>query len=182
MLTRCRRGGRMDKREFKLFSDALRTYYPKENILPNDQAMELWYRSLSDIEYQTACAVLGKWVMLNKWSPSIAEIREQCVSANDQERKDWSEGWADVLLAVRKYGWAREKEALASLDPVTSETCRRIGWMNICSSENISIERASFRTIYGTIETRQHEEAVLSPAVKSMLSGIKLKSLTEGEA
>ena len=170
----------MNKQEFSLFASALRTYYPKENILPNEHAMSLWYKSLEDIEYSTACAVLGKWVMLNKWSPSIAEIREQCVSANEPERKDWSEGWADVLLAVRKYGWAREKEALASLDPLTSETCRRIGWMNICSSENISIERASFRTIYSTIETRRHEEAVLSPAVKTMLSGIKLKSLTDG--
>lgn len=170
----------MNKQEFSLFASALRTYYPKENILPNEHAMSLWYQSLEDIEYSTACAVLGKWVMTNKWSPSIAEIREQCISANAPERKDWSEGWADVLLAVRKYGWAREKEALDSLDPVTSETCRRIGWMNICASENLSVERASFRTIYETMEKRQHEDAVLSPAVKSMLSGIKLKSLTDG--
>lgn len=171
----------MDKQEFSIFASALRTYFSKENLLPNKEAMELWYRSLADIDYATATAVLQKWVMLNKWSPSISEIREQCLAANEPERRDWSEGWADVLNAIRKFGWCREAEALASLDPVTADACRRIGWMNLCSSENISVERASFRTIFETIEKRQLEDRLLSPDVKRMIAGIGLKSLTEGE-
>lgn len=170
----------MNKQEFTLFAAALRTYFSKENLLPNEQAMNLWYRSLADLDYQTACTVLEKWVMLNKWSPSISEIREQCLSLNTPERRDWSEGWADALNAVRKFGWCREREALASLDSITAEAIRRIGWMNICSSENLSVERASFRTIFETMEKRQHEDMLLSPAVKNVLSGIKLKSLTDG--
>ena len=170
----------MNKQEFSLFAAALRTYFSKENLLPNEQAMNLWYRCLADIEYNTICAVLEKWVMLNKWSPSIAELREQCLAINTQDRKDWSEGWADALKAVQKFGWCREREALASLDSITAEAIRRIGWMNICSSENLSVERASFRTIFETMEKRQHEDMLLSPAVKNVLSGIKLKSLTDG--
>ena len=31
----------MDKREFATFAAASKTYYPRENLLPNPQAMEL---------------------------------------------------------------------------------------------------------------------------------------------
>lgn len=170
----------MNKQEFSLFAAALRTYFSKENLLPNEQAMNLWYRGLADIEYNTICAVLEKWVMLNKWSPSIAELREQCLAINTPDRKDWSEGWADVLKVINKYGYHRQKEAMSALDDVSAECVRRIGWENICLSDNVSVERATFRTIYGTIEARQHEDKLLSPTVKNVLSDIKLKSLTDG--
>ena len=115
----------MNRQEFALFASALRTYYSRENLLPNAQAMDLWFRALADIPYDSACVMLDKWVMLNKWSPSISEIREQCAEMTEEPRRDWSEGWADVLAAVRAFGWAREAEAIARLDPVTAETVRR---------------------------------------------------------
>ena len=65
----------MDKTEFATFASALRTYYPKETILPNEQAMTLWYLQLSDIPYNMASVFLQKWVSVSKWSPSIADIR-----------------------------------------------------------------------------------------------------------
>ena len=57
----------MNKKEFGIFAAALKTYYPKEQILPNQQAMELWYRELCDIPYITAEAALRKWVVISKW-------------------------------------------------------------------------------------------------------------------
>lgn len=167
----------MNRQEFALFASALRTYYSRENLLPNAQAMDLWFRALADIPYDSACVMLDKWVMLNKWSPSISEIREQCAEMTEEPRRDWSEGWADVLAAVRAFGWAREAEAIARLDPVTAETVRRIGWMNICASENLSIERASFRTIYETMDKRQREEKQLPQSLKSVIAGIGLKAI-----
>ena len=66
----------MNAKEFGNFAAALRTYYSRENILPNQQAMELWFRQLQDIPYEAAEAILSKWVATNKWSPSIADIRD----------------------------------------------------------------------------------------------------------
>lgn len=171
----------MDKKEFSLFASALRTYYSKENLLPNAQAMDLWYRALADIPYKKACTMLEKWVMLQKWSPSISEIREQCAEMGAEPRRDWSEGWADVLKAVRKYGWMRESEALASLEPISSETVRRIGWQNICASEALGVERAAFRTIYETMDKRQAEERRLPESLKRMIAGIGLPAIGERE-
>ena len=109
----------MDKKEFSMFAMAVRTYYPKENILPNQQAMELWFRELQDIPYQVAEAGLRKWVATNKWSPSIAEIREMAATVQHGNIPDWGDGWEQVLKAVRYFGMYREAEAMASLDDIT---------------------------------------------------------------
>lgn len=64
----------MDKREFATFTMALKTYFPKEQLLPNTQAMELWYGQLKNLPLTIAQMALQKWVSTNKWSPSISEL------------------------------------------------------------------------------------------------------------
>lgn len=66
----------MTKQEFAILASAIRTYYPKEKILPNQQAMQLWFAHLQDIPYRVAEIALEKWVINNKWSPTIADLRE----------------------------------------------------------------------------------------------------------
>lgn len=66
----------MTKQEFAILASAIRTYYPKEKILPNQQAMQLWFTHLQDIPYRVAEIALEKWVISNKWSPTIADLRE----------------------------------------------------------------------------------------------------------
>jgi len=64
----------MNKKEFAAFAMALQTYFPREQLLPNKQAMELWYMQLKEIPFSIAQMALQKWVATNKWSPSISEI------------------------------------------------------------------------------------------------------------
>lgn len=49
----------MTKREFGLFAAAIRTYYPRENILPNEQAHDLWFRQLQDAMGGLGALALG---------------------------------------------------------------------------------------------------------------------------
>lgn len=164
----------MIKKEFAIFASALRTYYPKEKLLPNEQAMELWYNQLQDIPYQVAEAVLIKWVATNKWSPSIAEIREQAAEIVSGETKDWGEAWESVVRAIRYYGSYKEDEALESLDEVTRQTVKQLGFRNLCFSEEINIERANFRMIYEQNTKRQKERSQLPPKYRELLSKVTL--------
>lgn len=145
----------MDQKEFSTLAMAIRTYYPKENILPNSQAMDLWYRELQDIPFPVAEAALRKWVSTNKWSPSIADIREMCAAVRHGEVPAWGEGWEKVLKAIRKYGMYNIGPALASLDPLTRQAVERVGFAEICLSENISVERANFRMVYESLAERE---------------------------
>ena len=147
----------MEKKEFGLLAAALKTYYPKEQILPNQQAMELWYRELQDIPFPVAEAALRKWVSTQKWSPSIAELREAAAEIVMGETQDWGESWEKVLHAVRRFGIYNEAKAMESFDPMTRLAVERLGFRNVCLSENISAERANFRMIYETIERREKQ-------------------------
>ena len=170
----------MDKKEFSLFAMALKTYYPRENLLPNEQAMELWFKQLQDIPYQVAEIALNKWVATNKWSPSIADIREMSSTVENGEIPDWGDGWKQVLQAIGKYGTYRISEAMESFDPITRQCVERLGFRNICMSKDISMDRANFRMIYEQLAERKQKEAQIPDTLKMLIGEIQKKQLQIG--
>lgn len=164
----------MNKKEFAIFASALRTYYPKENILPNEQALQLWFNQLNDIPYDVAEVTLNKWVATNKWSPSIADIREQATDITQGAGKDWGDAWQDVLRAIRLYGSYEELKALESLDETTRKVVKRLGFRNLCFSEDIQVDRANFRMIYEQQLQRDRQDAQLPPRLKAIISNIPM--------
>lgn len=171
----------MNKKEFAIIASALRTYYPKENLLPNEQAMQLWFNQLNDIPYKVAEVTLNKWVATNKWSPSIADIREQAAGITQGEAKEWGDAWQEVLRAISKYGSYREDEALASLDDTTRTVVRRLGFRNLCFSEEIQVDRANFRMIYEQQLHRDKQDAQLPPKLKALISNMPMLLEEGGE-
>lgn len=169
----------MTKQEFATLAMAIRTYYPKEQILPNQQAMELWYRELQDIPADVAEAALRKWVATNKWSPSIAELRETAAEVRHGEIPDWGEGWEQVLTAIRRFGSYREREALDSLDPMTRTCVQRLGFRNICMSENISTDRANFRMMYESLAEREQTRQQMALPLQEVISRLRLEEAEE---
>lgn len=163
----------MTKKEFAIFAAALKTYYPKENLLPNQQAMELWFRQLQDIPYMVAEAALNKWVATQKWSPSIAEIREMAVTVTAGEKPLWSDGWEQVLKAIRKYGMYAIPEAMASFDEITKLTVQRLGFRELCLSENPMQDRANFRDIFNMIAERQVKANQLPVTLVGLIESIR---------
>ena len=145
----------MTKQEFSKFAMALKTLFPKETILPNELAMRMWYKELCDIQYEVAEIALEKWVQTNKWSPSIAEIREMAASVSSPDMPDWSEAWESVCKAIRRFGYNRQREGLESLDKLTREVVDRLGYKYLCMSENHASDRANFRMIYENLSKRE---------------------------
>ena len=162
----------MDKKQFAEFAMALKTYYPREQLLPNTQAMELWYRELQDIPMEVAEIALRKWVSTNKWSPSIAEIREMAASVTQGELPDWGKGWEKVQRAIRLCGRDRKSEAMATFDPITRQTVEYLGWIELCNSTDPMADRANFRMCFETVmkreKTRQQMATPLLEAIDKL--------------
>lgn len=171
----------MDKKEFSLFASALRTYYPREKLLPNEQAMTLWYNQLQDIPYKVAEATLNKWVAIEKWSPSIADIRQLATELVNGATKDWGDGWEQVEKAIRRYGIYRETEALEDMDDLTRQAVKRLGFKNLCLSDNMQADRANFRMIYEQLAERKEKDAQIPERLKLVIASMPLLSLGEGE-
>lgn len=163
----------MTKREFGLFAAAIRTYYPRENILPNEQAHDLWFRQLQDVPYPVAEAVLAKWVATNKWSPAISDIRDGMAEIqNGGPADDWGEAWDQAMTAIRRFGSYDEEGALASLPPLTRETVRRLGYKSLCWSENQVADRANFRQVYEILSKRKVETDKIPLPVRETLKAL----------
>ena len=173
----------MTRTEFAKIAAAIRAYYPQENILPNEAAAELWFRQLEDIPYQTAVIALNKWVAVNKWPPSIADIRESALDASTDAIPDWSEAWEQVLTAIRRFGPYRQTEAMESLDDMTRTVVRRLGFMTLCSSENVAADRANFRTIYQIMAERKRRDAQLQEPLRLAIESNRelMKRIRAGE-
>lgn len=162
----------MTRQEFMYWVAALQTYYERFDLLSNDQAVDLWYEALGDLDGNTAVAALKKWSQTEHWPPTIADIRKLALESQIGPTDDWGDGWMAVKKAIERYGWCREKEALASLPPAARSAAQRIGWQDICNSENPEALRAQFRQVYEVIAERERTDQLISPGVKQMLADV----------
>lgn len=165
----------MTKAEFATIANVLRTFYPKENLIPTEEALTLWHGFLKDLDYAAVSSAIQKWVATNKWSPSIAEIRAEVVKIEHGETPDWGEGYDQMRKAISKFGYMNEDQALDYLDGITKETVKRLGWMNICTSADEVTLRANFRMIYETLAKRKQTDDQTPPAVKERIRAISEK-------
>lgn len=169
----------MDKTEFARWAMALKTYFPRDNLLPTKESMELWFAELQDIPYNVALAMLRKWVNTQKWPPSISEIRSMCAEIVNGKLPEWSDGWQEVVAAIGRHGYANQDEALAAMSPITRDAVEKIGWRNICLSENPDTIRAQFRQCFQICAARQAEDRQINPELKAAITDLLDKANTQ---
>lgn len=171
----------MTKQEFSKIAITMRTCYPRENILPNNDAMNTWYELLKDLPYEVIFTGLQKWTLTNKWSPAISDLRSMAVEVSHETERDWSEGWKEVQSAISCFGMYRPEEALDSMSPITRQIVKRLGWMDLCTSENTEVDRANFRMIYERESERARKDAQIPQPIKDRIGEIR-NSFTDFKA
>ena len=156
----------MDREEFINIAMAIKTAYPNAKVLQDAKAMDVWYLMLQDLDYSIAQSAIQEHITTNKFPPSIAEIREKCSTYTSIPIKDWGDAWKDVSDAIRFQGYMREKEALESLDEITRKCVTRLGYQNLCHSENETADRANFRIIYESLQKEKAYENQIPQQLK----------------
>lgn len=151
----------MEREQFKVLCKGMKAVYTQETFLPDADAFNIWFSLLGDMEYKVLNAAIQKYMLTNKFPPTIADLREIATTISIGDIPDWGEGWERVLLAIRKYGFYRESEALETMDELTKTCVKRLGWRNLCMSENNNADRANFRMIYEQLSERTKKESVL---------------------
>lgn len=172
----------MKSQEGAMLCMAIKTYYPRENLFPNQQSIELWYRQLSDIPYEVASTALNKWVAANRWSPTIADIREMATGIVSGEEADWGNGWQEATKAIRYYGYMQEGEALASLSEITRAVVQDLGYQKMCMSENEEADRANFRMLYERKAKKAKEDRILPDKLKGIIESLAQVTTPQVEA
>lgn len=161
----------MNKREFSKIADAIRTYYPKDNPFVNGAAIQLWYEEFKELSYEDVAIALRRHVNTSKWCPTIAELKEAVV-INTAGEKDWGDAWKECLEAIHKYGRNREEEAMENMSTLTRLVVKRLGYKDLCNSEDQMADRANFRMVFEQVSKNEYEKAALPYGLQKQIAKI----------
>jgi hypothetical protein len=166
----------MTQEEFARLVMAIRTYYPKEKILPNKEAMQLWYEQLNDLEYATLSMSLQKWVNTEKWSPTIADLRRLSTEITTPSLDiDAGQSFQEARKMIQTYGRYRREDAFANMTPITRKVVERMGYDTMCDCENIEVERGQFTKIFDNLSQRDKQDAQLPSKLKELITSTTMK-------
>lgn len=151
------------------------------SFLPDTDSLNVWYSLLQDLPYEVCNVAIQKYMMTETKIPTIADIRNLCTSVVAGEKPLWSDGWDEVMRAMRRYGSYNEVEALESMSEITRQCVRRLGYQNLCRSEEIGVDRANFRMIFEQIANREHEKKKLPSGMQQLIASIQEKKMLESK-
>lgn len=163
----------MTKDEFKILAKGMKAVYTYPSFLPDANALEIWYQLLKDLPYNACNVAIQKYMMTESKMPTPADIRNLCTSVVVGDKPIWSDGWEEVIMAIRRYGSYNEEKALAEMSDITKQCVKRLGYQNLCRSESIEVDRANFRMIFEQIANREHEKAKLPSGMQNLIEQIR---------
>lgn len=141
-----------------------------------DSMVKIWQAAFSDIPYVVVGSCLEKFLLISKYPPTIAELREGITEAlYPTVSKTAEEAWGEVIHAVRRLGIYHVQEAMDSFDEVTKKAVLNVGFRDICLSENIGIERAHFFRSYEAYATRSKESRMTPNALLERINKFSLE-------
>lgn len=167
----------MTFKEFGQLADAIKTYFPKDNMLPTDTAMELWYDMLKDMDYKSAYIGLKNHVATSRFPPTIADIRNGTVISQPNELNE-AEAWSLVSKAIRNSGY-NSVEEFAKLPPLVQKAVGLPGQLRTWAlDENFNEQLASnnFMKCYRNELTKQREFQKMPKEVQNMIARVNENS------
>lgn len=159
--------------EFKVLAKGLKCAYTTPNFLPDEYSIKTWYKFLNDLPCDIATACVERYIATNKYPPTIADIRET-VADIMVDKTDWSESWQEVLKCISRYGLPNEEKAFEAMTECTKECVKRLGWKNLCISQNQTADRANYRMVYEAVVKEKKNNLALPENLKLKLSNMKL--------
>jgi len=143
--------------------------FKDENIIKAMAA--IWSNVFKDDKYRLVELAVRKHISVNKWPPSIAEIREIITDIMHPEIVPPDVAWAavsDLMYAKGEF----VNQSYLSLPPLIKRTIEIIGWSNLYSLHcegarggKSGLDRVAFMDQYKPAYARMREQATLPVAV-----------------
>jgi hypothetical protein len=137
---------------------------------PNTQVEEgtvaIYIRLLGDIPVEELQAVVDQCIADCKFLPTVAEVREHWRNlTRNLGELSGAEGWGLVQAEIRRMGsWGSPHFENAKVQRVVD----MMGWLNICQSENLAVDRAQFMRIFDTLADREDRIGKLLPQARAL--------------
>ena len=167
----------MEREEFKMLVKGMKAIYSQPTFIPDQDAFNMWFALMGDLSYEVCNVAIQKYMLTNKFPPTVAEIRELAANVVNGDPLTWGESWERALNAVRRFGSYNQAAALDSLDPLTRKCVDSIGYMQLCMSENIMVERAHFQKIFDIYQKREQTDKQMPLQLQEAISRLQIKGV-----
>lgn len=161
--------------EFAKLAANIKTYFPRDNVLPSDRAMTLWYESLKDLDADAVMTGLKKYVLTNKFPPSISDLRSYAVRPAGKEEISETHAWNLVYQALgNSIGHAEEE--FDKLPEVVQRAVHSPGQLREWAKMDIrtvnSVIYSNFLRAYSAAVVRQREDDNMPEYLKELEADI----------
>lgn len=122
--------------------------------------LDVYYETLNDLPAAVllACCKRAIQQQVDSWLPSVGLIRSFASECINGALPSYGDEWANVRAAVKRFGYMRKPEGMASLGHLARQAVEAVGgWQVLCDSENPTILGAQFRQAYEAAAKRELE-------------------------
>lgn len=161
----------MTVKQFGSLAAAIKTFFPRENVLPTSESMDLWYDMLHDLDYDVASTALKMHVSNSPYAPTISDIRKYAEKIVTPTEMNESEAWALVSNAIRNSSY-NSAEEFSKLPPLVQKAVGQPSQLQqwaIDNDYNESVVSSNFMRSYRAELYRKKEVGRLPQGVKNLL-------------
>lgn len=172
----------LTRENFSRVVKGMKKIWDKPGFIDDKTAFDLWYTLLSDYEDEVVNAAVEKYMMISRFPPTPADIRECAAEIVRplQEEMTQEEAWNITLKAIRNSGYysVEEFEKLPQvLQKVVSspDHLKQMALMN--SDELHTVEKSHFMKVFRTVIERRNNDERISPHLREIIASIKPKEI-----
>lgn len=168
----------MERDDFARICAVLKAAYTAQSFLPDKESIELWYGFLKDLPYDRVAVAVQSYIMVNRFPPTIADIRKSVVDLGTRADDSMSEmeAWSCVRKAIARssYHSVEEFEALPTpCKKAVGSPDNLREWSQMETETVNSVIHSNFLRAYRTVTERVREEAAISAPVMARIAQIR---------
>lgn len=170
----------MERKEFKTLVKGMKAVYAQPTFIPDQDAFNVWYELLRDLSYEQVNIAIQKYMLTEKFPPTIADIRTKAndIVAKIEESMSELEAWSLVSKAISNSGYHAEEE----FDKLPEVCQRAVGnpqnlkeWAMMESDSVATVEQSHFIRNYRVAVQRMQEDAKIPDHIKVAIADMRKK-------
>ena len=168
----------MEREMFKTLVKAMKAVYAQPTFIPDQDAFNVWYELLKDLPYKQLNVAIQKYMLTEKFPPTIADLRAKANEIVEPELEGMSElqAWSIVRKAIGRSGYYAEEE----FDKLP-EACKiAVGspanlreWAMMDSDQVSTVEQSHFIRNYRAAVKRISEDRKIPDHIRSLISDLQ---------
>lgn len=169
--------------EFKVLVKAMRAVYTSPLFIPDQNAFDVWYSMLKDLDYAVASRAIQIHIQTDEKLPTVASIRKHAlkISETDENNLNEDEAWDMVYKAIcnSSYHAEEEFEKLPEIIRRILAVPSRLRQLAMDNNFNLGVESSNFKKAFRQEQQRQAEKNKLSPGVARLIKERVVPSIKE---